>query len=971
MTEPQTKATAGADTGPQNMRLFIGGVPHGTTQSELESRFGRYGKVSDVEVVHHANGLEKTFAYITLEQITSSALMKLRATYNNSRWKGSVLRLQKAKPNFQERLALDKAEVSKIIAHMEERAGLRKERKSQTPQYKMNDKNNRTWVPGPRNKPLAMLRIRNPSTHRVKRVKAKDILSRHTDLSGSLGTLKAVPSSQLTWTLESSCSESSDDGFDSDEGSSKAKSLETAKIIASQGDLDDDFFDGGDDLTDNIATLAATNTQRATDGLSSGREPCSDEDDLFADGTIEESVADGTSHFETAGDDAQSVPSEHVPPENAEDAAVNQLDTTPPAGAVAVPDDLFSSDDDTETLVSGNDEVGAGGKAANDDTHTLTPEEQLEAELNSEREKQRHMLEQLLGSSTPALAEGSSGGAVSFDDPVPGQSVKQRKPRQDASKFGGDSSDDEGNFEFPVAGGAVPRRRAQTVTITRARHAAKRRRLQTGNRTENTGIPADVPTMAVRRKRKTPTPTPQKAHDLASRQQSSPGAAVATSTSMGYSDDSSSEEDVPMVLPPRQRISNTTVDHTASSTITQTIASADSENDSDEQVHSSSEDDSDSEESVAEPRENQTTDLETDGARQPPSDQHFTMHGHSDCSNTDDADSSDNDDDDGVSSDVTGKKTHAAQEQSSGVSHEEVAEADSDDSNESDDSSSRIDPPQGSTSIKSAPHRAKTTSSTETTTASSLPHSDSANRYARDTTVLSKKKRMRKESQSAGSKKPVAPPTDVPGPESSEGTANKSVESSSPATSTKRQFFINDSFQQSIKHLNGDIPQIGTVTAFSFFDSLGGDSQGAPSAAEGTEQADTPDNDTADAAAISADGNHTRVAATAPQRSGGFAFFGAADLGTQGSAAPVVPQHAGTAGGSSGAGSQQSISLFSNLFASEKVEGAAHPTVVPTFQRSGDLDDITASWEGNRAELTDDYRKRHKAAKRRQAKFHS
>eukprot|EP00041_Stephanoeca_diplocostata_P022432 m.535008 g.535008 ORF g.535008 m.535008 type:complete len:321 (+) comp22061_c0_seq5:179-1141(+) len=223
MTEPQTKATAGADTGPQNMRLFIGGVPHGTTQSELESRFGRYGKVSDVEVVHHANGLEKTFAYITLEQITSSALMKLRATYNNSRWKGSVLRLQKAKPNFQERLALDKAEVSKIIAHMEERAGLRKERKSQTPQYKMNDKNNRTWVPGPRNKPLAMLRIRNPSTHRVKRVKAKDILSRHTDLSGSLGTLKAVPSSQLTWTLESSCSESSDDGFDSDEGSSKVE----------------------------------------------------------------------------------------------------------------------------------------------------------------------------------------------------------------------------------------------------------------------------------------------------------------------------------------------------------------------------------------------------------------------------------------------------------------------------------------------------------------------------------------------------------------------------------------------------------------------------------------------------------------------------------------------------------------------------------------------------------------------------
>lgn len=86
-------------SGPQNVRLFVGGVPHGTTQSELEARFGRYGKVSDVEVVHYADGLEKTFAYVTLQEIAPSALMKLRATYNNSRWKGSVLRLQKAKVN--------------------------------------------------------------------------------------------------------------------------------------------------------------------------------------------------------------------------------------------------------------------------------------------------------------------------------------------------------------------------------------------------------------------------------------------------------------------------------------------------------------------------------------------------------------------------------------------------------------------------------------------------------------------------------------------------------------------------------------------------------------------------------------------------------------------------------------------------------------------------------------------------------
>ena len=117
-------------------------------------------------------------------------------------------------------MATDKVEIEKIIARMEERAGLRKERKSQTPQYKMyficsssgasrschtvqkvcdcvalscvlisvicdcysdcrNDKNNRTWVPGPRNLPRAMLRIRNPSSHRVKRVKVSKASARY------------------------------------------------------------------------------------------------------------------------------------------------------------------------------------------------------------------------------------------------------------------------------------------------------------------------------------------------------------------------------------------------------------------------------------------------------------------------------------------------------------------------------------------------------------------------------------------------------------------------------------------------------------------------------------------------------------------------------------------------------------------------------------------------------------------------
>lgn len=107
------------------------------------------------------------------------------------------------------------------------------------------------------------------------------------------------------------------------------------------------------------------------------------------------------------------------------------------------------------------------------------------------------------------------------------------------------------------------------------------------------------------------------------------------------------------------------------------------------------------------------------------------------------------------------------------------------------------------------------------------------------------------------------------------------------------------------------------------------------------------------------DGNYSRLELRDP-------YTGPA---SQSTTAAVPSQPAGTAGSSTSAGIKEPVSLFSNLFANKS--GDAKTDTVPAFQRNGGLDDITASWEGNRAELTDDYRKRHKAAKRRQAKFHT
>lgn len=108
--------------------------------------------------------------------------------------------------------------------------------------------------------------------------------------------------------------------------------------------------------------------------------------------------------------------------------------------------------------------------------------------------------------------------------------------------------------------------------------------------------------------------------------------------------------------------------------------------------------------------------------------------------------------------------------------------------------------------------------------------------------------------------------------------AGNAEASSNETKGGQRQFFINDSFQQSIKHLNGDIPQIGTVTAFSFFDTLGGDStiENAESSSNTVET--SAQNQSSAASASTQDASPANSSASTSRANGGFAFFGAAGI---------------------------------------------------------------------------------------------
>jgi RNA recognition motif-containing protein len=102
-------------------RIFIGGIPPGTTNEELVQRFKSFGDVKSCEVVPDKQypGLlptsepmifNRNFGFITIEPKDEKSLQRAIAVYNGSLWRGCTLRCKLAKPTAMELLAEERKE---------------------------------------------------------------------------------------------------------------------------------------------------------------------------------------------------------------------------------------------------------------------------------------------------------------------------------------------------------------------------------------------------------------------------------------------------------------------------------------------------------------------------------------------------------------------------------------------------------------------------------------------------------------------------------------------------------------------------------------------------------------------------------------------------------------------------------------------------------------------------------------------
>lgn len=91
-------------------RLYISGHPIGITEAQLAARFSSFGTITKVDRLDQTdgNGDPSRYSFLTL-RAESAKLQKCIALLSGSTWKGNMLRIAIAKPDYKERMAKERA----------------------------------------------------------------------------------------------------------------------------------------------------------------------------------------------------------------------------------------------------------------------------------------------------------------------------------------------------------------------------------------------------------------------------------------------------------------------------------------------------------------------------------------------------------------------------------------------------------------------------------------------------------------------------------------------------------------------------------------------------------------------------------------------------------------------------------------------------------------------------------------------
>ncbi|KAI8082910.1 uncharacterized protein BX664DRAFT_284703 [Halteromyces radiatus] len=87
---------------PVEKRIYVGGLPSSVTVDQLETRFAKFGSISNVTIAKNEQGECRGFGHFTIKT-TPKQWTSCLSVYNGSKWKGEKIRLEDSKPDYKER----------------------------------------------------------------------------------------------------------------------------------------------------------------------------------------------------------------------------------------------------------------------------------------------------------------------------------------------------------------------------------------------------------------------------------------------------------------------------------------------------------------------------------------------------------------------------------------------------------------------------------------------------------------------------------------------------------------------------------------------------------------------------------------------------------------------------------------------------------------------------------------------------
>uniref|UniRef100_G1KIK9 Nucleolar protein 8 n=1 Tax=Anolis carolinensis TaxID=28377 RepID=G1KIK9_ANOCA len=171
-------------------RLYVGGLGHTVSKVELQERFGKFGNVTDTEILTRKD-----------EQGIS--------VLNKTKWKGGTLQIEMAKESFLHRLARERQEANENKEKPSENSMinvLESMKKSEIVDFNVKAvpgtevPNHKDWVVSKFGRVLPILHLK--SQHKKKIIKYDPSKYCHNLKKLDQDNCKTVPISQLTWHLE-------------------------------------------------------------------------------------------------------------------------------------------------------------------------------------------------------------------------------------------------------------------------------------------------------------------------------------------------------------------------------------------------------------------------------------------------------------------------------------------------------------------------------------------------------------------------------------------------------------------------------------------------------------------------------------------------------------------------------------------------------------------------------------------------